>query len=104
MITSSKLHLYIESIEGVCSGEPVLAGTRIPVKIIIGWFKMGKEVDEIVAMYPNINHAMVYDAFSYYYDHKDEVDKLLRENTTEYQLKRTEGEGWRSQSYILTKT
>ncbi len=104
MITSPKLHLYIESNDEVCGGEPVLTGTRIPVKIIISWIKMGKEVDEIVAMYPNINHAMVYDALSYYYDHKDEVDRLVRENTMEYQLKRTESEGWRSQSYILTKT
>lgn len=100
----SKLHLYIETNKDVCGGEPVLTGTRIAVKIIIGWIKMSKEVDEIVAMYPNINHAMVYDALSYYYDHKSEVDKLLRENTIEYQLKQTEGEGWRNQSYILMKT
>lgn len=35
MITSPKLHLYIESNDEVCGGEPVLTGTRIPVKIII---------------------------------------------------------------------
>ncbi|OGW21860.1 MAG: hypothetical protein A2X55_11805 [Nitrospirae bacterium GWB2_47_37] len=104
MITSCKAHAYIESLKDVCGGEPVVAGTRIPVKTIINWIKMGKEVDEIVAMYPNITHAMVYDVLSYYYDHKDEIDRLIAEGTKESQLKLTEGEGWRKQSYILTRT
>lgn len=102
MAISTDLHLYIETIENVCSGEPVLKGTRISVKTIIGWIKVGKEVNDIVAMYPNVNHAMVYDALSYYYDHKDDIDGLLRENTIEYQMQCTEGEGWRSQSYTLS--
>lgn len=104
MATISTLHLYIETLEDVCSGEPVLKGTRIAVKTIIGWVRKGKEVEDIVTMYPNVNHAMVYDALSYYYDHKDEIDSLLRENTIEHQQQCTEGEDWRSQSYTLMKT
>ena len=66
----------------------------MPVKIIISWIKMDKTVDEIVAMYPNVTHAMIYDVLSYYYDHKDDIDRLIAESKKEYQLKLTGGEGW----------
>lgn len=73
-------HPYIERRAEVVGGEPIIVGTRIAVRVIAGWHRMGSTADEIVAMYPHLNHAQVYDALSYYYDHKGEIERLLAEN------------------------
>lgn len=94
-VVAAPIHPYIEQRPGVCGGEPVIVGTRLTVRLIAGWHKMDKTADEIVAMYPNVNHAQVYDALSYYYDHKDEIERSMQENTEAYWLERTAGEAWR---------
>jgi uncharacterized protein (DUF433 family) len=78
--TTGPQHPYIERKPGVVGGEPVITGTRIAVRVIAVWHRMGNSVDEIVAMYPHINHAQVYDALSYYYDHKPEIEQFIAEN------------------------
>ena len=78
--SSGTVHPYIESKAGVNGGEPIIAGTRITVRLIAGWHRMGQSVDEIVAMYPHLNHAQVHDALSYYYDHKTEIETLLADH------------------------
>lgn len=88
-------HAYIEQKKGVCGGEPVIVGTRISVRLIAEMEKAGHSVDEIVAMYPHIKHAHIYDALSYYYDHKTEIDGLIEENKESYWMEKTKGEGWR---------
>lgn len=88
-------HPYITRKEGVCGGEPIIADTRITVRLIAGWHKMDKNVAEMVAMYPHLNHAQVYDALSFYYDHKDEIEKSLAENREEVWMRKTSGEEWR---------
>ncbi len=88
-------HLYIEKKAGVCGGEPVIVGTRISVSLIVQMERAGHSVDEMVAMYPHITHAQVYDALSYYYDHKEEIDKIIDENKEEHWMEKTKGENWR---------
>ena len=88
-------HLYVEKKAGVCGGDPVIIGTRISVSLIVEMERAGHSVDEMVTMYPHITHAQVYDALSYYYDHKKEIDKIIDENREEYWKKKTKGEIWR---------
>jgi uncharacterized protein (DUF433 family) len=96
-------HPYIERNPEICGGEPIINGRRISVRLIVGFVKVGKSVDEIVAMYPHLTHAQIHDALSYYYDHREEIEEWLRANTIAYQLEKTAGESWRERSYILTK-
>ncbi len=88
-------HPYIEKKKGVCGGEPVIAGTRITVSLIVELERSGNSVDDIVAMYPHITHAQVYDTLSYYYDHKEKIDKIIDENKEAYWMEKTRDEGWR---------
>lgn len=88
-------HPYIERKKGVCGGEPVIVGTRISVSLIAELEKSGYTADEMVAMYPHITHSQVYDALSYYYHHRDEIDKMIEENKEDYWMEKTKGEGWR---------
>ena len=88
-------HPYIEKKAGVCGGEPVIKGTRIRVSLIAELERGGQSVDEIIASYPHLNHAQVYDALSYYYDHREEIERAIAEGMEDYWMKQTAGEGWR---------
>jgi uncharacterized protein (DUF433 family) len=93
--TTQTQHPHIERRAGVVGGEPVIVGTRIAVRLIAGWHRMGLNADEIVAMYPHLNHAQVYDALSYYYDYKNEIEQLLAEHDEDTVMQGTSGEVWR---------
>lgn len=95
---------YIQSDPEICGGEPVISGTRIPVRVLAVWTQKGKSVDEIASMYPNLTHAMVHDALSFYYDHREWIDRLIEENAIQYQMEATAGEPWRKRSSTSTKT
>jgi uncharacterized protein (DUF433 family) len=74
-------HPHIVKVPGVVGGEPVIAGTRIGVAFIARLLQAGEEPSEIVATYPNLQPAAVYDAASYYLDHQAEIDALLAGST-----------------------
>ncbi|MFQ6094374.1 MAG: DUF433 domain-containing protein [bacterium] len=82
-------HPYITRKEGVCGGEPIIEGTRISVRCIVEYIQyVGYTPEEIVHHLPHLNLAQVYDALSYYYDHKEEIDKAVRLNRDEEYWKR----------------
>ena len=56
-----------------------IKGTRIRVKNIIIHYKSGMPVEEILEGFPNITPAQFYDALSYYYDYKEQIEKEIRE-------------------------
>jgi len=67
-------HPHIACTPGVCGGRPVVRGTRIPVQTIVGYYKLGMAVDEILAELPHLTAAQVFDALSYYHDHQAEIE------------------------------
>jgi uncharacterized protein (DUF433 family) len=48
-------------------GKAIIKGTRIPVCTIVIWYKAGKEIFEILDMYPQIKPSQLHDAPSYIY-------------------------------------
>ena len=56
---------YIVVDPKICSGKPVLKGTRIMVKNILGMVAGGYSVDRILEAYPELNKEMVQDALEY---------------------------------------
>jgi uncharacterized protein (DUF433 family) len=87
-------HPHIERRKGMCGGEPVIKGTRLSVSLIVELERLGKTVDEIVGLYPHINHAQVYDALAYYYDNKEEIDAYIEEGSESAIRRRYAGEPW----------
>lgn len=85
---------YVEQKEGVCGKRPVIVNTRITVSLIAELTNNGHTVDEIVSMYSHLNHARIYDALSYYYDHREEIDREIEENTEEYWKERVKDIKW----------
>ena len=78
-------HAYVEAIERPGGSQAVLKGTRIPVSILIGYFRIGETPETLVEnILPHLSLAQVYDALSYYHDHEAEIERELAENTEEY--------------------
>jgi uncharacterized protein (DUF433 family) len=67
----------IEQDPARCGGQPVVVGTRVRVGIILGCYRQGMSVEEIVQQYPSIKPADVHDALAYAYDHLDEIEADL---------------------------
>ncbi len=79
----SKMHPYISAKKGICGGRSVIEGTRIPVWSIIRWYKLGMTFEEIVREFPQLNPAQIHDAFSYYYDNQQEIERDIKDNEDE---------------------
>ena len=72
-------HPYIVRVQGVCGGRPVIEGTRLSVKLIVGWSRMGMTQEEIAAQYPEVSTIQIADALAYYQDHPEEIEAELAE-------------------------
>jgi uncharacterized protein (DUF433 family) len=60
-----------------CGGHPVIVGTRIRIATILGCYRQGMSVEEIVQQYESLKPSDVHDALAYAYDHLDEVEADL---------------------------
>jgi uncharacterized protein (DUF433 family) len=71
---------YIEITPGICGGRPRIAGHRITVAdIAVMYIKMGYSLEEIAGKY-DLTLASVYAAMAYYFEHREEIDRRLRED------------------------
>ncbi|MEW6558231.1 MAG: DUF433 domain-containing protein [Elusimicrobiota bacterium] len=77
-------HPYIVRNSKICGGEPIIKGTRTTVRSIIGYYKMGLSIEDILAGLPHLNPAQVHDAISYYHMHLQEIERYIKENSEEY--------------------
>ena len=72
-------HPYIIRVNEICSGSPILKGTRTRViDIVIEYTMLGSSPDEIVDAHPYLNLAKVHDALSYYYEHREKLDTEIQ--------------------------
>jgi len=73
-------HRYIVRDERIHGGEPIIAGTRTPVRAIVELYRMGYAPEEIPLHLPHLTLAQVFDALSYYCDHQDEINASITQN------------------------
>ncbi|MEL6468603.1 MAG: DUF433 domain-containing protein [Cyanobacteria bacterium J06623_4] len=72
---------YIVKQAGICGGAAIIAGTRIAVWHIVGYYyKVGMSVEEIIAEWDELTPAKVFSALAYYHDHRPEIDRLRAQN------------------------
>lgn len=79
---------YIIRVPEICGGQPIIKGTRTPVKTIIGYYKMGLSVEEILEGLPHLTPAQVFEALSYYHDHLAEIEQSIEESRVERLVER----------------
>ena len=73
-------HCYIVNDPEILGGEPIIKGTRTPVRAIVENWRLGLSPEEIVVHLPHLTLAQVFDALSYYSDHQQDINTLMEEN------------------------
>lgn len=71
---------YVTSDEKILSGEPIIKGTRTPVRAIVEMWRMGNSPEEIVQGLPHLTLAQVFDALSFYSDNQEEINRYIENN------------------------
>lgn len=80
MDKSATEHPHVARVEGVHNGRPIIRGTRIPVKTLVGYIHMGMAVPEVLSGFAGLTAAQLYGALSYYYDNQAEIEADMGED------------------------
>jgi uncharacterized protein (DUF433 family) len=70
----------IESVPGVCGGEPCVVRTRIPVWVLEQARRLGLSEADILRAYPGLRAEDLANAWAYVRLHRDEIEGQLRDN------------------------
>jgi uncharacterized protein (DUF433 family) len=79
-MTTATEHRYIVRDDQILGGEPIIQGTRTPVRAIVETWRQGVAPEEIPTGLPHLTLAQVFDALSYFSDHPDEIQASIERN------------------------
>lgn len=79
-MTTTTEHLYIVSDDQILGGEPIIKGTRTPVRAVVELWRQGVASEEIADHLPHLTLAQIFDALSYYSDHTEEINAHVERN------------------------
>jgi|SRR6266446_2531117 len=71
---------YIGRDPAILGGEPIISGTRTPVRAIVELWRSGMAPEEIPTSLPHLTLAQVFDALSYYSDNQNEIEQFIVQN------------------------
>jgi len=70
----------VESITGVCGGEPCIVRTRIPVWVLEQARRLGVSEEDLLRSYPALRAEDLANAWAYVRSHRAEIEDQIREN------------------------
>ena len=73
-------HVYIVTSADILNGEPIISGTRTPVRAIVELWRQGIPPEGIPSHLPHLTLAQIFDALSYYSDHQEEINLHIERN------------------------
>ncbi|HKZ40005.1 MAG TPA: DUF433 domain-containing protein [Candidatus Hodarchaeales archaeon] len=73
-------HCYVIKDQNILAGEPIIKGTRTPVRAVVEIWRMGLPPEEIPSRLPHLTVAQVFDALSYFSDHQREIQEYIERN------------------------
>ncbi len=79
-MTTATANRYIVTDKGILGGEPIITGTRTPVRAIVELWRMGTGPEEITTRLPHLTLAQIFDALSYYSDNQEEINAYIERN------------------------
>ena len=71
---------YVTRQPEILSGEPIIVGTRTPVRAIVENWRLGMRPEEIPSHLPHLSLAQVFDALSFYLDNQAEINEYIERN------------------------
>jgi uncharacterized protein (DUF433 family) len=78
--TQATTYKYIARREDVLGEEPIIEGTRTPVRAIVKEWRLGTPPEEIPEAMPHLTLAHVFVALAYYSDHQEEINAYIERN------------------------
>lgn len=85
-------------------GRPRVGSASLQLHILAEYWRLGWSLDGLAAGYPFLTMAEILDALSYYLDHRDEVEALIRANRPPEEAVATIGEACGSAALWYTVT
>ena len=79
-MTTATEHHYVITDDQILGGEPIIRGTRTPVRAIVELWRQTVAPEEIPKHLPHLSVAQVFDALSYYSDHISEINAHIERN------------------------
>jgi uncharacterized protein (DUF433 family) len=73
-------HRYIVTDDQILSGEPIIMGTRTPVRAIVELWRQGLAPEIIPSRLPNLCLAQIFDALSFCSGHQEEIQRWIERN------------------------
>lgn len=73
-------HCHIVRNDEILNGEPIIKGTRTPVRALVEMWRIGLSPEEIPQRLPHLVLSQVFDALSYYLDHQAEILEYIERN------------------------
>jgi len=70
----------IESVPGVCGGEPCIVRTRIPVWVLEQARRLGTSEADLLRCYPTLRAEDLANAWAYVRSHPEEIEQQIHEN------------------------
>lgn len=64
----------------ILSGEPIIEGTRIPVRAIVLYHYSCGDIPGVLTALPSLNGTDVETALQFYRDHREEINTYIAEN------------------------
>ena len=78
-------HAHIEVVNKPYGKQAFIRGTRTPVSIVVGYLRIGETPETLTQeIMPHVTLAQIYDALSYYHDHRYEIDQEISQNSEEW--------------------
>ncbi len=73
-------YLYVVRDDEILQGEPIIQGTRTPVRAIVETWRMGIAPEDIPKGMPYLTLGQIFGALTYYSDHQDEINQFIEKN------------------------
>lgn len=73
-------YLYVVRDDGILNGEPIIKGTRTPIRAIVETWRMGVAPEEIPRGMPHLTLGQIFGALTYYSDYQDEINQYIERN------------------------
>jgi len=79
-MTNATGHCYIVTDDEVLGGEPIVKGSRTPVRAIVEQWRLGTAPEEIPLHLPHLTLAQVFDALSYFSENQELINGYIQRN------------------------
>lgn len=71
---------YVIRDKNLLNGEPILWGTKTPVRAIVEMWRNGVAPEEIPIHLPHLTLAQVFRALAYFAENQSEIDQYIERN------------------------